>query len=92
MKTISIQKKKSLSVSEMADRWWNSKSVFFSAIAEEDFTNKEVILVHLILVSFLLGAAFVDTCFIISVLAILVSAVCVKLLNRTDNKNDKVIK
>ena len=49
MKTLSIHKNKALSASEAAGKWWRSKNMFFSMLAEEDFTNKEVVLVHLIL-------------------------------------------
>lgn len=59
-------------------------------LAEEDFTNKEVVLVHLILMAFLIGTALVETYPVISILAILASAVCVKSLNNVGNKNSNV--
>ena len=54
-------------------------------LAEEDFTNKEVVLVHLILITFLTCTAFVETYPVISILAVIVSAVCVKFLNNVDS-------
>lgn len=59
-------------------------------LAEEDFTNKEVVLVHLILMAFLIGTALVETYPVISILAVIVSAVCVKFLNNVGNKNNNV--
>ena len=90
MKTLSIHKNKALSASEAAGKWWRSKNMFFSILAEEDFTNKEVVLVHLILMAFLIGTALVETYPVISILAILASAVCVKSLNNVGNKNSNV--
>lgn len=90
MKTLSIHKNKALSASEAAGKWWRSKNMFFSMLAEEDFTNKEVVLVHLILITFLTCTAFVETYPVISILAVIVSAVCVKFLNNVGNKNSNV--
>ena len=59
-------------------------------LAEEDFTNKEVVLVHLILMAFLIGTALVETYPVISILAVIVSAVCVKFLNNVGNENSNV--
>ena len=87
MKTLSIHKSKTSSASEAVGKWWNSKNVFFSLLAEENFTNKEVVLVHLILMAFLIGTALVETYPVISILA---SAVCVKSLNNVGNKNSNV--
>lgn len=87
MKTLSIHKSKTSSASEAVGKWWNSKNVFFSLLAEENFTNKEVVLVHLILMVFLIGTALVETYPVISILA---SAVCVKSLNNVGNKNSNV--
>lgn len=85
METLSIHKNKTLSASEAVGKWWNSKNVFFSLLAEEDFTNKEVVLAHLILMAFLIGTALVDTYPVISIIAIIASAVCVRLLNGVGN-------
>lgn len=85
METLSIHKNKTLSASEAVGKWWNSKNVFFSLLAEEDFTNKEVVLAHLILIAFLIGTALVDTYPVISIIAIIASAVCVRLLNGVGN-------
>ena len=90
MKTLSIHKSKTSSASEAVGKWWNSKNVFFSLLAEENFTNKEVVLVHLILMAFLIGTALVETYPVISILAVIVSAVCVKFLNNVGNKNSNV--
>ena len=90
METTTIHKNKVLSASEAAGKWWRSKNIFFSMLAEEDFTNKEVVLVHLILITFLIGTALVETYPVISILAIIASAVCVRILNGVGNKNSNV--
>ena len=90
MKTLSIHKNKALSASEAVGKWWNSKNVFFSLLAEENFTNKEVVLVHLILMAFLIGTALVETYPVISILAIIASAVCVRILNGGGNNINNV--
>ena len=90
MKTLSIHKSKTSSASEAVGKWWKSKNVFFSLLAEENFTNKEVVLVHLILMAFLIGTALVETYPVISILAVIVSAVCVKFLNNVGNENSNV--
>ena len=59
-------------------------------LAEEDFTNKEVVLVHLILITLLTCTAFIETYPVISIPAVIVSAVCVKFLNNVSNKNSNV--
>ena len=87
MKTLSIHKSKTSSASEAVGKWWNSKNVFFSLLAEENFTNKEVVLVHLILIAFLIGTALVETYPVISILA---SAVCVRILNGVGNNINNV--
>lgn len=86
MKTLSIQKDRTLSVSEAAGNWWRSKNSFFSKIAEEEIVNKEVVLVHLILMGVIVGAAFVDTRPAISIFAMAASAVCVRLLNKEEHR------
>ena len=90
MKTLSIHKNKVLSASEAAGKWWRSKNIFFSMLAEEDFTNKEVVLVHLILITFLTCTAFVETYPVISILAVIASAVCVRILNGVGNNINNV--
>ena len=90
METTTIHKNKVLSASEAAGKWWRSKNIFFSMLAEEDFTNKEVVLVHLILIMFLIGTALVETYPVISILAIIASAVCVRILNGVGNNINNV--
>jgi len=90
METTTIHKNKVLSASEAAGKWWRSKNIFFSMLAEEDFTNKEVVLVHLILITFLIGTALVETYPVISILAIIASAVCVRILNGVGNNINNV--
>ena len=90
MKTLSIHKYKTSSASEAVGKWWNSKNVFFSLLTEENFTNKEVVLVHLILMAFLIGTALVETYPVISILAIIASAVCVRILNGVGNSINNV--
>lgn len=90
MKTLSIHKSKTSSASEAVGKWWNSKNVFFSLLAEENFTNKEVVLIHLILMAFLIGTALVETYPVISILAIIASAVCVRILNGVGNNINNV--
>ncbi|WP_314352112.1 hypothetical protein [Segatella oris] len=90
MKTLSIHKDKTSSASEAVGKWWNSKNVFFSLLTEENFTNKEVVLVHLILMAFLIGTALVETYPVISILAIIASAVCVRILNGVGNSINNV--
>ena len=90
MKTLSIHKNKALSASEADGKWWRSKNMFFSILAEEDFTNKEVVLVHIILITLLTCTAFIETYPVISIPAVIVSAVCVKFLNNVSNKNSNV--
>ena len=90
MKTLSIHKNKALSASEAAGKWWRSKNMFFSILAEEDFTNKEVVLVHIILITLLTCTAFIETYPVISILAIIASAVCVRILNGVGNNINNV--
>ena len=90
METATIHKNKVLSASEAAGKWWRSKNMFFSILAEEDFTNKEVVLVHIILITLLTCTAFIETYPVISIPAVIVSAVCVKFLNNVGNKNSNV--
>ena len=90
METTTIHKNKVLSASEAAGKWWRSKNIFFSMLAEEDFTNKEVVLVHIILITLLTCTAFIETYPVISIPAVIVSAVCVKFLNNVSNKNSNV--
>lgn len=90
MNTLSIHKEEKASMVQVARKWWNSKNALFSAFTGEVFTNREVVLAHLILIAFLACTAFIETYPAISVLAIIVSAICVRLLNCGAKKNDNV--
>lgn len=92
MKTISIEKGKDTSVTEVLAKWWNAKNVFFSKLAEEDFSNREVILAHCILISFLIGVLAAETSILISFLALLVAGGFVVCLNKTDGNENINIK
>ena len=85
-----VRKVKLATILRKMYKWGRSKNMFFSMLAEEDFTNKEVVLVHLILITFLTCTAFVETYPVISILAVIVGAVCVKFLNNVGNKNSNV--
>ena len=85
-----VRKVKLATILRKMYKWGRSKNMFFSMLAEEDFTNKEVVLVHLIFITFLTCTAFVETYPVISILAVIVSAVCVKFLNNVSNKNSNV--
>ena len=90
MKTLSINK--NLSVFSMATKWWNSKNLFLSTIVEEDFTNREVVLVHLILIAVLVGAIAVEVSFIVSLFSLIIGGTLAACLNRSkenDNINSK---
>ena len=67
MKTLSIHKDKTSLASETVGKWWNSKNVFFSLLTEENFSNREVVLAHLILIAIIICAAAIrgfSSCFI----------------------------
>ena len=85
MKTLSIQKNKTVSVFEGANKWWNTKNAFFSMLTGEKFSNREVVLTHLILMAFCAGIACAETLPSVSILAIAISAVCVRFLNQKKN-------
>lgn len=89
MKTISINKRHETSVSEVIIKWWNAKNAFFSKLAEEDFSNREIVLVHLILIALLIGAIAVEGSLLVSFLAVLVAGIFVACLNR-DAGNDNI--
>ena len=85
-----VRKVKLATILRKMYKWGRSKNMFFSMLAEEDFTNKEVVLVHLILITFLIGTALVETYPVISILAIIASAVCVRILNGVGNNINNV--
>lgn len=87
MSTISIRKEEKTSTVKAVDMWWNSKNVFFSTITGENFTNKEVILTHLILMALLICIACVENYPIVATLAMAAGGVCVRLLNKVSRKN-----
>lgn len=88
MKTLSIQKNKTVSVFEGANKWWNTKNAFFSMFTGEKFSNREVVLAHLILMAFCAGIACAETHPFVSILAIAISAVCVRFLNQKENNTN----
>ena len=71
MKTLSIHKDKTSLASETVGKWWNSKNVFFSLLTEENFSNREVVLVHLILIALIICAAAVEVSLLVSFLSLL---------------------
>lgn len=81
--------KKSLSASEVVEKWWNAKNEFFSKLTEEEVSNREVMLVHFILMSLLVGAGAVENSLFVSILAVLVAGGCVARLNKA-NGNDNI--
>uniref|UniRef100_A0AB33J6P9 Uncharacterized protein n=1 Tax=Prevotella sp. GTC17254 TaxID=3236794 RepID=A0AB33J6P9_9BACT len=87
MKTLSIRKDKTLSVAEAVKKWWNSKNVFFSTLSEDEFTNKEVVLIHLFLTTYLICIVSVETYPMAAILAMGLSAGCVRSLNKGGNQN-----
>lgn len=89
MKTLSIHKNKTLSASEVVEKWWNAKNEFFSKLTEEELSNREVVLVHFILVALLVGAVAVENSLFVSFLAVLVAGGCVARLNKA-NGNDNI--
>lgn len=82
MKTLSIQRNKMIPVFEAADKWWNTKNTFFSMLAGEKFSNREVVLTHLILIALFAGIVCAEILPVVSILAVAVSAVCVRFLNQ----------
>ena len=89
MKKIAIDKSKKTSVTETLAKWWNTKNEFFSKLIEEEVSNREVMLVHFILMSLIIGAGAVENSLFVSILAVLVAGGCVARLNKA-NGNDNI--
>ena len=89
MKKIAIDKSKKTSVTETLAKWWNTKNEFFSKLIEEEVSNREVMLVHFILMSLIVGAGAVENSLFVSILAVLVAGGCVARLNKA-NGNDNI--
>ena len=92
MKTISVDKSKETSVTEVITKWWKAKNLFFSSLTEESFSNKEVVLVHLILIALIICAAAVEVSLLVSFLSLLVAGGLVAYLNRADYNDNINIK
>lgn len=92
MKTLSINKDKTSLASETVGKWWNSKNVFFSLLTEENFSNREVVLVHLILIALIICAAAVEVSLLVSFLSLLAAGGLVACLNRADYNDNINIK
>mgnify|MGYP000000171762 FL=1 len=92
MKTLSIHKDKTSSASETVGKWWNSKNVFFSLLTEENFSNREVVLAHLILIAIIICAAAIEVSLLVSFLSLLVAGGLVAYLNRADYNDNINIK
>lgn len=89
MKTIPVDKSKKTPVTEALAKWWNAKNLFFSSLTEEDFSNREVVLVHLIFIALLVSAVTVEVSLIVSFLSLAASGGFVSYLNRDDG-NDNI--
>lgn len=89
MKATSIGKSKETSVTENLAKWWNAKNEFFSKLTEEELSNREVVLVHFILVALLVGAVAVENSLFVSFLAVLGAGGGVARLNKA-NGNDNI--
>lgn len=70
-------------MAQVTRKWWNAKNALFSAFTGESFTNKEVVLTHLILISLLIGISIAEAYPLVAVLMMGVCAVLVKQLNIT---------
>ena len=93
MKTISVDKSKETSVTEVITKWWKAKNLFFSSLTEESFSNREVVLAHLILIAIIICAAAIEVSLLVSFLSLLVAGGLVAYLNRADyNDNIKVLR
>ena len=92
MKTISVDKSKETSVTEVITKWWKAKNLFFSSLTEESFSNREVVLVHLILIALIICAAAVEVSLLVSFLSLLVAGGLVVYLNRADYNDNINIK
>lgn len=89
MNTLSIRKEEKASMAQVARKWWNARNALFSAFTGESFTNKEVVLAHLILISLLIGIGSAETYPFVAALMMGVCAVLVKQLNKTAGGNHK---
>lgn len=66
--------------------WLDSRSEFYSKIAEEPTTRRTVIRVNLITLALMLGTVAVEQQPLVSVVAMACAGYLVKRLNGTDNK------
>ena len=92
MKTISVDKSKETSVTEVITKWWKAKNLFFSSLMEESFSNREVVLAHLILIAIIICAAAIEVSLLVSFLSLLVAGGLVAYLNRADYNDNINIK
>lgn len=92
MKTISVDKSKETSVAEVLTKWWNAKNLLFSSLTEESFSNREVVLAHLILIAIIICAAAIEVSLLVSFLSLLVAGGLVVYLNRADYNDNINIK
>jgi len=92
MKTISVDKSKETSVTEVITKWWKAKNLFFSSLTEESFSNREVVLTHLILIAIIICAAAIEVSLLVSFLSLLVAGGLVAYLNRADYNDNINIK
>jgi hypothetical protein len=92
MKTISVDKSKETSVTEVIKKWWKAKNLFFSSLTEERFSNREVVLAHLILIAIIICAAAIEVSLLVSFLSLLVAGGLVAYLNRADYNDNINIK
>ena len=92
MKTISVDKSKETSVTEVIKKWWKTKNMFFSSLTEESFSNREVVLAHLILIAIIICAAAIEVSLLVSFLSLLVTGGLVAYLNRADYNDNINIK
>lgn len=92
MKTISVDKSKETSVTEVITKWWKAKNLFFSSLTEESFSNKDVVLTHLILIAIIICAAAIEVSLLVSFLSLLVAGGLVAYLNRADYNDNINIK
>ena len=92
MKTITFDKSKETSVTEVITKWWKAKNLFFSSLTEESFSNREVVLAHLILIAIIICAAAIEVSLLVSFLSLLVAGGLVVYLNRADYNDNINIK
>lgn len=81
--TITVQKTNGISVKNTVNAWLNKKNKFFSNIAEENFTNKEVLCTNIICAAIMMAAITIEYMPMISVLNGLIAAgAAIKLNNK----------